>query len=82
MIICPMKLSVLQEGLALTPKTLDENIEDVFYFCEAHPSMGAEIEISAYQAEEVHVDTGTGDDTVIVEEGWSGTLFLKNGSGE
>ena len=43
--------------------------------------MGAEIEISAYQAEEVHVDTGTGDDTVIVEEGWSGTLLLKNGSG-
>ena len=33
--------------------------------------MGAEIEISAYQADEVYVDTGTGDDTVIVEEGWS-----------
>ena len=66
---------------AYTRITLDENVEDIFYFCEAHPSMGAEIEISEYQPEEVHVDTGTGDDTVIVEEGWSGTLFLKNGSG-
>ena len=66
---------------AYTRITLDENVEDIFYFCEAHPSMGAEIEISEYQPEEVHVDTGTGDDTVIVEEGWSGTLFLKSGSG-
>ena len=30
---------------------------------------------------DVKVDTGLGDDRVVVEEGWSGTLLLKNGVG-
>ena len=30
---------------------------------------------------DVEVDTGSGDDRVVVEDGWSGTLFVKNGAG-
>ncbi len=30
---------------------------------------------------DVEVDTGLGDDRVIVEDGWSGTLLVKNGAG-
>ena len=31
---------------------------------------------------DVEVDTGEGDDRVIVEDGWSGTLLVKNGVGD
>ena len=31
---------------------------------------------------DVEVDTGSGDDRVVVEDGWSGTLFVKNGGGK
>ena len=58
-----------------------DNIEDLFYFCEAHPRMGSNAQISPAQTDAVEVDTGTGDDRVVVEDGWSGTLFVKNGAG-
>ena len=54
---------------------------NIFYFCEAHPGMGSDAQISPAQTEVVEVDTGAGDDRVVVEEDWSGTLFVKNGAG-
>ena len=43
---------------------------------------GAGDDVVIVQGEgEVEVDTGIGDDRVVVEEGFSGTLFVKNGAG-
>ena len=36
-------------------------------------------QITAFELDQVIIDTGTGDDEVVVEEDWSGTLLLKNG---
>ena len=66
------------------------------YFSETHPSMSGSLSVFAppgsggieqWEQEangnegEVEVDTGIGDDRVVVEEGFSGTLFVKNGAG-
>ena len=44
--------------------------------------MGAGITITDDQSEQTIVDTGTGDDTVVVSNDFSGTLLLKNGAGD
>ena len=64
-----------------TKINVTEDVDDLFYFCEAHPGMGSDAQISPAQTDAVEVDTGAGDDRVVVEEGWSGTLFVKNGAG-
>ena len=38
-------------------------------------------QITPFELDQVIIDTGTGDDEVVVEEDWSGTLLLKNGAG-
>ena len=43
---------------------------------------GANDDVIVVQGQgDVEVDTGSGDDRVVVEDGWSGTLFVKNGAG-
>ena len=59
---------------------------NIFYFSEAAPNYGGgsiRSEEGEQQEESytVEVDTGSGDDRVVVEEDWSGTLFVKNGGG-
>ena len=45
-------------------------------------SSGAGDDVVVQGQGDVEVDTGIGDDHVVVEDGWSGTLLLKNGAGD
>ena len=70
---------------AYTKITVAEDLNEIFYFCENHPEMGAGAGISLEQVDQsaqTIVDTGTGDDTVVISNDFSGTLLLKNGTGD
>ena len=70
---------------AYTQITVNEDLNEIFYFCENHPEMGAGAGISLEQvdqSDQTIIDTGTGDDTVVISNDFSGTLLLKNGTGD
>jgi Ca2+-binding RTX toxin-like protein len=55
----------------------------LYYYNHTVAGMGGytSTTVGSSSPDNVEVDTGEGDDRVIVEDGWSGTLLLKNGAG-